>query len=203
MKQKILIATHNLGKLAEIKSFLSDNQLYEFLSLTDLNIYEDIEETGSTFEENAILKARHFSKLSGLPTLGDDSGLEIDALDGEPGIYSSRYAGEQATEPEKVAYVLKKMEQVPDEMRQGRFRTVLAMVSPSGKLKTYEGTVEGIILREAFHTLLPGLPYCSILQIPKYGKSLAELKTAQIMSASPQRIRALENWLDDLPNFFA
>lgn len=195
-QETILIATHNQGKFLEIKAAL-DTLSYHFISLADLGISFDVDETGTTFEENALLKARTFCELTGLATLADDSGLEVDALNGEPGIYSARYAGNHATAEEKVAFLLSKADHIPDNQRQAHFKTVLALWWPSGLTQTYEGRLSGMLLRAPRGPILPSLPYCAILYLEDYKKTVAELKTEKNL-ASPQRTQALEKLIADL-----
>ena len=103
---------------------------FDLVSLNDIGIDDEIEETGETFEENAALKAETYARLSGLPALADDSGLEVDALGGEPGVRSARYAGEDATDADRIAFLLQKLENVPQERWSARFRCVIALVWP-------------------------------------------------------------------------
>jgi len=124
---KIVLASGNQGKLKEFRQLLTTHHL-EIYPQSDFNIKE-ADETGLTFIENALIKARHASRLSGLPALADDSGLAIDALGGEPGIYSARYAGEHASDQKNIDLVLKKMDDVPDMLRGARFHCVLVYLS--------------------------------------------------------------------------
>ena len=116
--QKILIATHNGGKLREFSSMFARTPV-ELISLSDVGIDVDVDETGATYAENATLKAVTYAKLSGLPTLADDSGLEVDGLDGEPGLRSARYAGEHANDDDRIAFLLQKLNNIPREKVDG------------------------------------------------------------------------------------
>lgn len=170
--KKLLIATTNPGKLAEIKQFLADIPL-ELVSLKDVGITDNVEETGTTFEENAILKARHYAKESGLMTLADDGGFEIDALDGEPGIKSHRWVhgDRESTDKELVVYTFQRMKDVPLAKRQAQLRLVLVLVAPDGTiLATAEDKVRGIVPLEPSKVHTAGFPYRSILFLPKIGK---------------------------------
>ncbi|MFO7917339.1 MAG: XTP/dITP diphosphatase [Anaerolineae bacterium] len=169
---KLLIATHNRGKKAEYAIILDDLPL-ELVSLTDLNIDVEIAETGKTFEENALLKARGYAALTGLPTLADDSGLEVDALDGAPGIHSARYAGPEASDEDLYTLLLRNLRGVPDAERSARFRCVIALVWPEGREEVVEGTCEGRILRKPLGER--GFGYDPIFYVPEKGKTMAQL----------------------------
>lgn len=168
--QKLLIATTNLGKLAEIKFSLKDLPL-ELVSLNDLGIIDKTEETGKTFAQNAILKAKFYSQISNLPTISDDGGLEIDILNGEPGVKSRRWIkGKEATDEELINYTLQKLKGVPLEKRGAQLRTVLALVLPDGKVYTSEGIVRGIIAEKPHPGRTAGFPFRSLLYLPEIGK---------------------------------
>ncbi len=147
MTKKLLIATHNRGKLSEYQEILEDLDV-ELVTLDDVGISHDVEETGTTFEENARLKAEQYATQSGLVTIADDSGLEVDALGGEPGVYSKRYAGEGKTDAERNEYLLDKLREVPRERRNARFRCVIAMAKPDGTIRFAEGVCEGEVAYE-------------------------------------------------------
>ena len=125
---KILIATTNIGKIKEFQEILNKKKIFEIFTLNDLNISVDVEETGNTFEENAEIKATFYSKLSKMPTISEDSGLVIDSLNGEPGIYSARYGGENLNDNDRVELVLKKMTKIHKEERSARFISVICGV---------------------------------------------------------------------------
>lgn len=171
--QTILIASNNPGKIAEIKASLTDLPI-KCLSQADLNISE-IVENGSTYSENALIKARHAAEISGLTVMADDSGLSIDALDGAPGIYSARYAGEGASDADRINKVLKAMEGVPDEQRSAHFQCVIALVrnatDPSPLL--FKGTWPGKILSQPRGDC--GFGYDPIFYVPTHHCSAAEL----------------------------
>lgn len=139
----IILATRNAHKLDEIIRILDISGL-SFLSMQDAGIMEQIPETGNSFEENALLKARWVHQQTGLPAIADDSGLEVDALHGEPGIYSSRFAGPDANYEQNNRLLLEKLKDVPPEARTGRFRCVAAYVDRK-TTEYFEGTVEGRI----------------------------------------------------------
>jgi len=141
---QLLIATHNQGKMREYRQ-LFQGLCLKLVSLNDVGIDDDVPETGKTYADNALLKARAYAKQSGLLTLADDSGLEVDALDGAPGPLSARFAGEGATDADRVHYLLDKLRTVPGPQRTARFRCVIALVWPSGREELVEGTCEGRI----------------------------------------------------------
>lgn len=144
MRKKILAATTNQGKIKEIKEILSD---YEIISLKDAGIDADVEENGKTFAENAYIKAFEISKLSDLPVLADDSGLEIEALGGRPGVYSARYAGEDAPYSVKIAKLAEELKDVPPEKRYAQFSCAVCLIFPDGKkLEGFGVSCPGIIL---------------------------------------------------------
>ena len=145
----------------------------EIVSMKDAGCYVDVEETGTTFEENAYLKASAIAKKSGLPTLADDSGLEIDWLGKEPGIYSSRYMGEDTPYPVKNAELLRRMEGVPDDKRTARFVCAVCYVRPDGSSETVRGTMEGIVAHEIKGE--NGFGYDPIFFLPEKGCTSAEL----------------------------
>lgn len=142
---RLLIATHNRGKLVEYQELLSGLPL-ELVTLDDVGIKEDIEETGTSFAENARLKAIAYAEQSQLCTIADDSGLEVDALGGEPGVYSRRYAGERASDADRITYLLYKLRDVPVEARSARFRCAIAIAQLGGRIWETSGTCDGDIL---------------------------------------------------------
>lgn len=166
---KLLIATTNPGKFTEIKRFLSDIPL-DPVSLKDVGINDVVEETGKTFEENAILKAKFYAEKSGLPTLADDGGFEIDALNGEPGVKSHRWVhgDSENTDEELVAYTIERMKGI--ENRAAQLRLVLALALPNGEIHTAEASVRGIIPLQPRNKIIPGFPYRSLLYLPEIGK---------------------------------
>ena len=141
------------------------------------DIAEEVEESGATFEENAALKARRYATISGLLTLADDSGLEVDALKGEPGVRSARYAGEGASDRDLVALVLARMKGVPLEKRAARFRCVIAVAWPSGRVELVEGVRQGVIAAEPRGK--NGFGYDPVFYLPERGKTMAELTPAE------------------------
>ncbi len=171
---KLLIATTNPGKLREYKELLKGLAL-KLVSPKDLRIKKKPKEGGKTFQENAIKKAKFYSKMTGLVALADDSGLEIDYLKGEPGVKSRRWPGKEASDQELIDYTLKKLKGVPWSKRGAQFRVVLALAIPGKKVLTFEGKKRGIILVKPRGKLIPGYPFRSIFYLPKYGKSFNEI----------------------------
>jgi XTP/dITP diphosphohydrolase len=168
----LLIATRNSGKLREYERLLAGLPL----SLTYLDkegITHEVEETGESFSENAIRKAQEYARISGLLTLADDSGLEVDALGGEPGVHSARYAGPGADDADRYRLLLERMQGVPWEGRGARFRCAIAIAEPGGKTYTAEGTCEGII------ALAPqgdyGFGYDPVFYLPQDDRTMAQL----------------------------
>lgn len=171
-KRQILFATTNEGKLNEIRQILADTDI-EIVSLKDAGIKIDVVEDGTTFEENAIIKAETIMKATGKLTLADDSGLEVDYLNKEPGIYSARYCGVNTPYKIKNRNILERLIDVPDEKRTARFVCAIAAAYPDGHTVTVQATMEGRIGYE--ETGLNGFGYDPILYLPEYGCYSAEL----------------------------
>ncbi len=169
---RLLIASANRGKVAEYRELLDGLQC-DLLSLQDAGISGEVEETGNTYEENARLKAVTCASRSGLVTLADDSGLEVDALDGEPGVFSARYAGSNATDAQRVAYLLEKLKGVPAEQRGARFVCVIAVAVPGGDVTFCRGECPGVIVTQPRGTR--GFGYDPAFFLPELGVTVAEL----------------------------
>ncbi len=172
MMMKLLIATHNPGKVKEYQELLAGLPL-ELTYPAQEGLDIEVAETGESFAENAILKAAAYARASGLLTLADDSGLEVDALGGEPGIRSARYAGRGASDEDRYRLLLEKLRDVPWEERTARFRCVIAVATPAGQIHTAEGTCKGIIAFEPRGE--HGFGYDPVFYLAEYGKTLAEL----------------------------
>lgn len=168
---KLLIATTNPGKFAEIKRFLSDISI-ELVGLKDVGITDAVEETCSTFEENAILKAKYYAQKSGLPTLADDGGFEIDALGGEPGVKSHRWldSTQESTDDELISYTIQRMKNIPEGKRGAQLRLVLALVTPDGNVVTAEEKIRGVVPVNPTGTRSTGFPFRSLLFLPEIEK---------------------------------
>lgn len=173
---QILLATTNKGKIRELEELLKNTDI-AIMSLSDLPDYIEVAETGKTFAENAFIKARAVCALSQIVTLADDSGLEVDALDGAPGVYSARYAGEPKSDQRNIDKLLKDLEGIPEEKRSARFRCCLAVVCPDGREYVTEGSVEGRILFAEKGN--DGFGYDPVFYLPDMGKTMAELSLDQ------------------------
>ena len=169
---KLLLASANPGKIAEYRLLLSSLD-YQILTLAEQGILESAIESGSSYEENARLKATTYAKLSQLITIADDSGLEVDAMDGEPGIRSARFAGKDATDADKVKILLDRLDGVPWEKRTAHFKCVIAIVTPGGQIELCYGECHGIIVFEAKGE--NGFGYDPIFYLPQMAKTVAEL----------------------------
>jgi len=171
---RIIFATHNQGKVKEMQNILSGLDV-EIASAEEARIFEDVEEDGRTFEENALKKARFIMEKTGEWAVADDSGLCIAALDGAPGIFTSRWAGESASGDELVNFTLEKMKNISAENRSAYFESAIALVSPEGKQWTFTGTVDGKIAAISKGESHPKLPY-DVIFVPKgYEKTFAEM----------------------------
>ncbi len=167
--KKLLIATKNQGKLKEISKFLSDIPL-TLVSLNDLGISEDFEEKGKTYKENSQNKAIFYAKKSGLPTIADDGGIEIDALGGAPGIHSKRWVGKDSTDEKIIEHMKKVASALPKSNRKAFFKTVVSLALPNEKIFSTTGEIEGVIVRKPLLKLLKGYPYRSFFYLPGIGK---------------------------------
>lgn len=176
MRRKIIFATTNDGKLKEIKLILQDLN-YDIISMKEAGLNIDIVEDGQTFEENAIIKAKTIMELTGEIVLADDSGLEVDALNKEPGIYSARYLGSETPYSIKNQYIIDKLKDKVNEERSARFVCVIALAYPSGEIITRRATIEGIIADKEAGT--NGFGYDPIFYIPEYNCTSSELTLDQ------------------------
>lgn len=192
--KKVIFATGNEGKMKEIREILGDLDI-ELLSLKDAGITADIDENGSSFEENAEIKASAICKLTGEIVLADDSGLEIDYLNKEPGIYSARYMGEDTSYRIKNANLIQRLERVPDEQRTARFVCAIAAAFPDGTVKTVRAAMEGRIGYEEKGE--NGFGYDPIFYLPEYGCSSAEISMEEKNKIS-HRGKALRAIKDEL-----
>ncbi len=186
--RKIIFATGNEGKMKEIRMILSDLG-YEICSMKEIGLDMEIEENGTTFEENAIIKARAISERTGEIVLADDSGLEVDYLNGEPGIYSARFLGEDTPYDVKNRYIIDQLADAKGDERSARFVCAIACVFPNGDVKTTRGTIEGLIGYEQKGS--NGFGYDPIFYIPEYDCTTAEL-SAEVKNEISHRGKALE-----------
>ena len=186
MKQ-IILATKNKNKLVEVKAVLGND--YEVLSMEDIGIDVDVEENGTTFEENATIKAEAICKICGKPVMADDSGLEIDYLDKKPGVLSARFLGHDTSYDIKNASLIKRLEGVEGQDRSGRFVCAIAVCFPDGREIVKRGTMEGLISKEIVGD--NGFGYDPIVYLPEYGKTSAQLDPEEKNKIS-HRGKALE-----------
>lgn len=194
MKMKVLIATTNPGKFDELSHFLK-NDVYDLCSLKDLGITGAVEETGVTFEENAILKATYYASLAHMPAIADDGGFEIDALGGAPGVKSHRWihGDREDTDDELIAYTLEKMKGLPQAERGAQLRLVLAFAIPTGENVTSEASVRGIVAETPSIHRTEGFPYRSLLFLPEINKYYDhKLLTPEETKEYNHRRRAIE-----------
>ncbi len=166
---RLLIATTNPGKVREYQQLLNGLNC-DLIGLADVGITQEVDETGATYEENALLKAREYAALSDLLTLADDSGLEVDALNGRPGVHSARYAPDS---PTRIQRLLGEMQSIPADQRRARFQCVIALAWPDGRTEVTSGTCEGWIAFEARGT--NGFGFDPVFHMPERGATMAEL----------------------------
>ena len=174
---KVVLASKNPHKLVEISKITEQFDM-ELVLQSELGVDIDVEETGSTFEENSYIKAKAVMEATGLPALADDSGIAVDALNGEPGIYSARYGFDESLDDwGRLQLLLKNTENVPDGQRQAQFVCVITLVTPDGKVIQARGEVHGELLRAPAGE--GGFGYDPIFYYPPYGKSLAEVSAEE------------------------
>lgn len=183
---KFVVATNNPGKLKEFQAILQEFG-YEAVSLKEIDLDTDVEETGVTFRENAFIKAEAIAKLSGLPTVADDSGLMVDALNGEPGVYSARYCGRHGDDPANNQKLLENMADIKD--RKAKFVSAVCAVFPDGKVLEAEGECLGEILYELKGD--GGFGYDPLFYVPELQKTFAEMNPQEKNTVS-HRKKALD-----------
>jgi XTP/dITP diphosphohydrolase len=198
---KILLATTNAGKLHEITDLLADLPAH-LVTPKELGLSVEVGETGTTYLENAKLKALAFASASGLVSIGDDSGLEVDALDGAPGVYTARYAGPGATDSDRYHLLLRNLDGVPAERRTARFRCVVGVATPDGHCEAAEGVCEGRIAAQPVGE--NGFGYDPVFHVDTYGRTMAELpdsikntishRARAFQAAQPLILAALRRW---------
>ncbi len=184
----LVLATRNLDKVKEIRAFL-DGLGHRILTLEAFPSVPEVVEDGDSYEANAMKKALTVSKYTGKMSLADDTGLEVDALQGQPGLFSARFAGEDATYADNRRKLLSLMKDVPSQQRTARFRCVMVLAKPEGKARTVEGVVEGSITLEEKGE--GGFGYDPVFYLPEVGKTLAQL-TFEEKNKVSHRARALE-----------
>lgn len=191
---KIIFASNNQNKVAEVKEILKDKNV-EIVSLKEAGIDVDVEENGTTFEENALIKARAVCKMTGSVTMADDSGLEVDYLDKQPGVYSARFMGHDTSYDIKNKAIIDKLEGVEGDARSARFVAAIAVVFPDGKEIVTRGTMEGLIAREPAGD--NGFGYDPIVYLPEYGMTSAQLSPEEKNKIS-HRGKALKKMAEEL-----
>lgn len=194
---KIILATNNKGKIAEMKQKLSTYSI-DVISQKDAGLDIEIEETGETFEENAVLKAEVVYKETGSAVIADDSGLMIDALDGQPGVFSHRFVGPNATDEDRINKILDLMNGIPESKRTARFKCVICYIDNNGKKNIFEGTVEGKIGFEPRGN--NGFGYDPIFVLAN-GKTFAEI-TAEEKNQISHRGKAISELMEYIKNDF-
>lgn len=185
---RLLLATNNRGKIDEYRRLL-EGVPFALVSPAEIGFNATVNETGDTFEENAILKATTLCAAAGIPALADDSGLEVDALGGEPGVRSARYAGKNKSDEDRVAFLLKKLKTVPMGRRQARFRCVIAIAQPGGRVDLANGECSGEIALEPKGD--KGFGYDPIFFVPELNRTMAEL-SPDMKNRISHRARAAE-----------
>jgi XTP/dITP diphosphohydrolase len=176
MIHELVLATRNRHKADELIALLGDRGI-TIRTLDEFPDAPDVIEDGETCEANAAKKARAIAEFTSLPAVADDTGLEVDALGGRPGVYAARYAGEEATYEDNCRKLLRELTGVPHERRTARFLTVAAIALPSGQVRMAQGTLDGMIAEEANGTL--GFGYDPVFFVPELGKTLAQLSADQ------------------------
>ena len=186
---KVILASKNPHKLTELSAILSQHG-FEIALESEYGLDIDVDETGTTFEENSLLKAEAVMKASRLPVLADDSGLMVDALNGAPGVYSARY-GHKSSDGERTAFLLENMKDVPDEKRTAKFVCVITCLWPDGRKIVARGECPGVITREVHGE--NGFGYDPVFYLPELGMTYAELPSEQ-KNAISHRARALQEF---------
>ena len=195
---KVILASQNQHKLVELSAILS--QLgFEIALESEYGLHVDVDETGTTFEENSLLKAEAVMKASGMPVLADDSGLMVDALDGAPGVYSARY-GHKSSDAERIAYLLENLKDVPAERRTAKFVCVITCLWPDGRRIVARGECPGQILFAPKGT--GGFGYDPVFYLPELEKTYAELASEE-KNAISHRGNALKILKEELRNYYA
>lgn len=194
--RRLFVATHNPDKLREIRSIIAGTA-WEVLGFDQVKQYPEPIEDGDTLLQNALKKAREGFKRTGMVSLADDTGLEVDALDGRPGVYSSRYAGENVSYADNVKLLLRELTSVPHEKRTARFRTVMALVNENSE-QWWEGIAEGVIIEEP--NGFNGFGYDPVFWSPELDKTFAEATEAEknTVSHRARALRDLKNILEEL-----
>jgi XTP/dITP diphosphohydrolase len=189
---RIVLASRNQGKIREIQAMLEDLDI-EIRSLNDYQDISDIDEDGESFFENALKKAKVVSEHTGEIVLADDSGLEVEYLDGKPGVYSSRYSGSDATDSSNIKKLLETLEGVSVEKRGASFRCVLVLYQPNGKYRSFEGRLHGIIHDKPVGD--GGFGYDPVFYLPEMGLTVAQLQP-EVKNRISHRSRAIDKFIE-------
>ncbi len=197
MKRQIILATRNRGKIRELQALMKDFGI-EVTSIADVQGAPEVEEDADTFLENSLKKAREIARATGIMALADDSGLVVDALGGAPGVFSARYAGDNATDQENYLKLLEEMKDIPDEERTARFKCVMVLFHPSGQWISAEGSCEGVIARKPAGS--EGFGYDPVFFVPKLSRCMAQISPEE-KNAISHRGNALEKLREMLPEF--
>lgn len=190
-EEKFIVATQNKDKISEIREILSDLP-FQIITMEEAGFTEEIEETGETFAENAMIKAKAVHTVTGGYVMADDSGLAIDALDGAPGVYSARFHGKDSSYQEKIEALWKLLKDVPLEDRTAHFICAIAVVTPSGESFVVEGRIDGILYDRMIGE--NGFGYDPVFFVPEYGMTTAQMTSSEKHSIS-HRGRALKAML--------
>lgn len=196
-RRKVVIATRNRGKIRELQALLEDLGL-ELVSVGDIEGLPEVVEDGATFLENAVKKAVEVARATGLVAIADDSGLEVDALGGRPGVYSARYAGEGASDEDNYRKLLRELEGIPEKERTARFKCVMVAAIPDGTYIWTEGACEGVIASEPKGS--QGFGYDPVFYLPDKGRTMAQLSKEE-KNAISHRGRAMRRLKEMLREF--
>lgn len=188
--KRLIFATHNVGKIKELQQLFADAGV-EVLSAEEVGVVDDVVEDGTTFAENALKKARFVAEQTGEWAVADDSGITIDVLDGRPGVYTARWAGEGASDEQLIKYTLEQLKDVEEGKRGATFHSVAALVSPQHESWTFEGLVEGEVVIEPRGTPRSKLPYDVIFQPSGFDQTFAQM-TDEEKNRLSHRGRAFE-----------
>ena len=197
--EEILLATRNPDKVRELTALLGDLEI-RIRTLAEFPASPDVEEDGTTCEANALKKARETASATGIPSVADDTGLEVDALDGRPGVFAARYAGDGATYEDNCRKLLRELDGVPLERRTARFVTVAALALPEGHTQVATGTLVGVIAEECSGS--QGFGYDPVFFVQELGRTLAEL-TAEEKNRISHRAKAFRSMADILRSLAA
>lgn len=196
MMDTLVVASKNKNKIEEIAAIMKDINI-KIVSPKDLGIDIDVEEDGSTFEDNAYKKAYEVMKITNMPTIADDSGLEVNAINGAPGVYSARFAGVHGDDRRNNEKLLELLKDVPDECRGARFVCVIALIYPDGRKRFVRGEIKGTIAHELHGS--GGFGYDPLFIVPEYNKTFAELGSdiKNVISHRGKALRALKDILSE------